>query len=135
MNIINKSVLSELEAHIPREKFIHNIKTFMDHMPVQIEDLHGLTGLGDMRAVADKAHMLKGTCGQFGAMRLHELFKSIELSANEGRLRDVRMTVRALPYEFQLVQELISMCYMQPDALSGERRVPTVTASKAAPAA
>lgn len=113
MNIINKTVLSELESHISHEKFLRNIQTFVDYMPGQLVELGDSLHSGDMKAVVEKAHTLKGTCGQFGAMRMQELFKTIETCAEEGGLRDVQMIVRSLPYEFQLVRELITLTYMQ----------------------
>lgn len=115
MNIINKHVLSELESHITHDKFIRNIQTFMTYLPVQIVELESMSHGTDMQKVADMAHMLKGTCGQFGAMRLHEIFKAIEVSAEEHRMHDVEVMVRVLPYEFQLVQELIDLSYMATD--------------------
>ncbi|MGE5315129.1 MAG: Hpt domain-containing protein [Acidobacteriota bacterium] len=132
MNIINKSILSELESHISHEKFIRNVKTFMDYMPGQIHELERLQLSGDLKTIVEKSHMLKGTCGQFGAMRLHELFKTIELSAREGNVSDIRLMVRALPYEFQLVQEIISLSYMHTDEPSVCRES---TPAEAAPAA
>jgi len=105
-------VLSELESHITHDKFVHNIETFMKSMPAQITELQSLVHTSDTRRIADTAHMLKGTCGQFGAMRLHELFKTIENCAEQGRLCDVESMVHVLPYEFQLVHELIDLSYM-----------------------
>jgi HPt (histidine-containing phosphotransfer) domain-containing protein len=119
MNIINKSILSELESHISHEKFLRNIQTFMAYLPEQIRVLDALLLAGDAGAIADKAHTLKGTCGQFGAMRLHELFKTIERCALDHNVRDIQMIVRALPYEFQLVQELISLSYMHAEEPAG----------------
>ncbi len=112
MNIINKSVLSELESHITHDKFVRNIETFMKYMPGQIVELQSLVHTSDTKRIADTAHMLKGTCGQFGAMRLHEIFKTIENCAEQGRLCDIESMVRVLPYEFQLVHELIDLSYM-----------------------
>jgi HPt (histidine-containing phosphotransfer) domain-containing protein len=112
MNIINKSILNELESHITREKFVRNIHTFMKYLPAQIEELEMLLHTPDMKSIGDKAHMLKGTCGQFGAMRLHEIFKTMELYADQKRLEEIESMVRVLPYEFQLVKELISLSYM-----------------------
>jgi HPt (histidine-containing phosphotransfer) domain-containing protein len=126
MNIINKSILSELESHISREKFLRNIQTFMAYLPEQIRSLDALLLAGDIDAISSKAHTLKGTCGQFGAMRLHELFKTIEVCALDHNLRDIQMMVRALPYEFQLVQELISLSYMHAEQ-SAERVSPVAT--------
>jgi HPt (histidine-containing phosphotransfer) domain-containing protein len=122
MNIINKSILSELESHISHEKFIRNVQTFIDYLPVQILELDMLLRTGNVKSIAEKAHMLKGTCGQFGAMRLHEIFKTIETCTFENNLTDVQMMVRALPYEFQLVQEIISLSYMHPEPVPGHIR-------------
>ena len=113
MNILNKSILSDLETHITHEKFVRNIQTFMQFLPAQIDELALLMRASDLKTIGDKAHTLKGTCGQFGAMRLHELFKTIEICADQGRVKDVQAMVQVLPYEFQLVQELISLSYMR----------------------
>ena len=112
MNILNKSVLNELESHIPHDKFVRNIQTFIKYLPAQIVEMETLVLTSDMKTLGDKAHMLKGTCGQFGAMRLHEIFKTIETCAEQHRVSDVQAMVRVLPYEFQLVYELISLSYM-----------------------
>ncbi len=113
MNIINKSILNELESHISHDKFVRNVQTFMKFLPTQIVELETMLLASNMKGVVEKAHMLKGTCGQFGAMRLHELFKTIETCAEEDRLGDVQAMVHVLPYEYQLVEELISLSYMQ----------------------
>jgi HPt (histidine-containing phosphotransfer) domain-containing protein len=113
MNILNKSILSDLETHITHEKFVRNIQTFMQFLPAQIDELKSLMLVSDLKSIGDKAHTLKGTCGQFGAMRLHELFKTIEICAEQHRVKDVQAMVQVLPYEFQLVQELISLSYMR----------------------
>ncbi len=121
MNIINKSILNELESHITHEKFLRNIQTFMKFLPVQIVELEAMLLAPNMKGLGEKAHMLKGTCGQFGAMRLHELFKTIEICAEEDRINDVQALVQVLPYEYQLVEEMISLSYMQANQ---HRRMP-----------
>lgn len=112
MNIINKSILNELESHITHEKFVRNIQTFMKYLPTQIDEMGTLLQMQDLKTIGEKAHMLKGTCGQFGAMRLHELFTTIETCADQNRIEDVQAMVQVLPYEFQLVHELISLSYL-----------------------
>jgi HPt (histidine-containing phosphotransfer) domain-containing protein len=108
MNIINKSILNELKSHIAHEKFIRNLQTFVKYLPTQITELAALSDSGDMKTIEEKAHMLKGTCGQFGAMRLHEMFSTIESRAHDSQSGDVQTMVRMLPFEFELVQEVLS---------------------------
>lgn len=135
MNIINKTILSELESHVSHDKFIRNVRTFIEYLPAQIREIDILLRSGDLKAVTEKAHTLKGTCGQFGAMRLHEIFKTIEASAGSARVLDVQMMIRALPYEFQLVQEMISLAYMPAETESADARVAAAVPASMTPPA
>lgn len=114
MNIINKSILNELESHIPHEKFVRNIQTFMMFLPMQIIEMESMLLASNLKGIGEKAHMLKGTCGQFGAMRLEELFTTIESCADCGLTTVIRAMVHVLPFEYQLVEELISLMYTKP---------------------
>jgi two-component system sensor histidine kinase/response regulator len=73
----------------------------------QIELLGQALDQGNAMALCNRAHSLKGACGNIGACKMQETAQLIEAKANEGELQMVAALIRRLPAEFKKFQSEI----------------------------
>jgi HPt (histidine-containing phosphotransfer) domain-containing protein len=76
---------------------------FLEHAPPLYEGIGQALDSGDLPAIVDMAHSLKGACATYGAARLTMVCKSLELTARAGDLAGARQWREPLDTEYQAV--------------------------------
>lgn len=76
---------------------------FLEHAPVQYREIQAALATGDAGAAAKVAHSLKGACATFGAPRLAQVCKCIELLCKAGELDVARGHGDDLTREYEAV--------------------------------
>lgn len=80
---------------------------FLEHAPSLYEGIRQSTDDGDVQAVVEKAHSLKGACATYGAERLTLVCKEIEMAARNADLDTVRAYDHQLTQEYEAVLEAV----------------------------
>jgi len=83
------------------------IGIFLKDSPSRIADIRTGIAVNDAKAVARAAHSLKGSSGNFGAMRLQAASKDIEQLANQERLGEAANVLPHLETEYQKVADAL----------------------------
>ena len=76
---------------------------FLEHAPPLYEGIGQALEAGDLPAIVDMAHSLKGACATYGAARLAMVCKDLELTARAGNLEAARQWRAALDREYAAV--------------------------------
>lgn len=76
---------------------------FLEHAPPLYEGIGQALETGDLPAIVDMAHSLKGACATYGAARLAMVCKDVELTARAGNLEAARQWREALDQEYAAV--------------------------------
>ncbi|HEY5957770.1 MAG TPA: Hpt domain-containing protein [Polyangiaceae bacterium] len=74
------------------------IRAFLRHVPAQLERIEQALSSSDPNELKEAAHKLKGGCSMFGATRMAELCRQLEMG--EG---DFQALHQSLLREFQVV--------------------------------
>ena len=80
---------------------------FLEHAPVQYQEILAALASGDAPVAVRVAHSLKGACATFGASRLGQVCKCIELLCKAGQLETARGHVQDLSHEYDAVMEAV----------------------------
>ena len=90
-------ILREIEA------FEEVAEIFLEDTPPLYEELGGALDAGDLSAVAQISHRLKGSAANLGADRLSGLYKELELLAEEGDVALCRAKLEGAKAQFREV--------------------------------
>jgi HPt (histidine-containing phosphotransfer) domain-containing protein len=88
MSIIDKATFDELEQLSGAEFIKELIDTFLDDAPKLVSEIKSALEAQDADSFRRAAHSLKSNAATFGAMRLAELAKELEMLGKENRLGD-----------------------------------------------
>jgi HPt (histidine-containing phosphotransfer) domain-containing protein len=80
---------------------------FLEHLPPLMEEIKEAVKIGDSGVVTRNAHSLKGASSTFGAMRIAQVSRSLELLARDGCLVDAGDLVALLETELERAFERI----------------------------
>lgn len=75
-------------------------KSFLDHVPDELEDCGAAVEKQDLPAVARLAYLLRGTAGGMGLHAFPEACRQLELEAAGGDLQDVKTRLHITRQEF-----------------------------------
>ncbi len=81
------------------------IDAYYEDATVLFADLHACLASGDCSRFARAAHSLKGNSANFGATRLTDLSRELELLGKSGSLEGAGPKLDALEAEYGLVQQ------------------------------
>ncbi len=95
--IINPSTFAELQEAAGAEFVTELVGTFLEETPVMLAELRSAQAAGNADAFRRAAHSLKSNSHTFGATRLGELARDLEL----GGLITERAPLDALDAEYQ----------------------------------
>jgi HPt (histidine-containing phosphotransfer) domain-containing protein len=80
------------------------LKIFLQEAPLRIERLRTFLAAGNIQEVQRAAHSLKGSAGNIGASRLHELCRQVDEKGRAGELAGLTPLVDNLATEFGKVE-------------------------------
>ncbi|HZO30018.1 MAG TPA: Hpt domain-containing protein [Chloroflexota bacterium] len=96
------------------------VETFLGDTPPRLEALHAAFASGDAETLGRTAHSMKGSSGNFGAMRMQTLCADVERLSRAGELGSLGPLVAQLDVEYRQVadrlQELVDEATGQPAA-------------------
>jgi len=81
--------------------------TFLDDMPIQIEQLKAFVEQGDIESVAAQAHKIKGAALNVGAMAFSAIALTIEQAGKKGDMDVVRQTSKLLDQNFTQIKTVM----------------------------
>lgn len=83
--VIDTTMLEGLEEALGDE-IVEIVELFLSGLDEQLEDLKHALASEDMDQVRRRAHSLKGSASNLGALRLSNIARQIEHSAHDGEL-------------------------------------------------
>ena len=84
------------------------VEAFLGDSPPRLQALRASLDRGEAEAVGRAAHSLKGSSGNFGAMRMQTLCADIERLARAGELGSLGPLVEQLDVEYEQVAERLA---------------------------
>jgi HPt (histidine-containing phosphotransfer) domain-containing protein len=103
-----------------RDAFIRKLaQVYLDHGTKDMERLAAAVRSGDATAVAIRAHGLKSSSLNVGAVRLSELCRELETLARSGADGDLNALFTQISAEFAAVSEHLSSQLERPAAAAG----------------
>ena len=90
------------------EFLVEVVEAFLDDTPPRLETLRMSLARGDAEAVGRAAHSLKGSSGNFGAMRMQTLCAEIDHRSRDGELESVPPLAAQLEVEYRLVADRLT---------------------------
>lgn len=88
MSIIDQATFGELKQMSGAEFINELIDTFLDDAPKLVSEIRSALDAQDADSFRRAAHSLKSNAATFGAARLAELAKELEMLGKENRLED-----------------------------------------------
>jgi HPt (histidine-containing phosphotransfer) domain-containing protein len=90
-----------------RALLVRLVRSFGQKTPVGVDRLGELLRGGDVEAVRDHAHGLKGSASNIGADTLAGIFAEVEHAARDGMVADPELTLGRLAAEQAIVLDLL----------------------------
>ena len=87
------------------EFLVEVVEAFLDDAPPRLETIRSTLASGDGEGLGRAAHSLKGSSGNFGAMRMQALCADIERLARAGELSPLGPLVAQLAVEYGRVAD------------------------------
>jgi HPt (histidine-containing phosphotransfer) domain-containing protein len=107
---IDRSTFDELKQMSGADFIGELIDTFLDDGPKMMTEIRKALKAGDAEAFRRAAHSLKSNAATFGANRLSQLAKDLEMIGKDQRLVETGNKLEALQGAFELAaQELRSL--------------------------
>jgi HPt (histidine-containing phosphotransfer) domain-containing protein len=78
-------ILDGLRLYGGPQILLSTIDSFLDHVPLRLQELADAIRRGDLEEMAWAAHGLRGSCGTVGAMGLVRACARLEAEASAGR--------------------------------------------------
>lgn len=91
--VLDHNVLDVLSVSVGEEVMGDLIAAGVADMRDHVQRLLDLAGTGDADVVRAVAHDLKSAAGSFGAMRLHNRARTVEVACREGRAADALASI------------------------------------------
>ncbi|MEQ8175127.1 MAG: response regulator [Syntrophomonadaceae bacterium] len=111
--VINRNLMSGRKAHavseVPYEQIVNDLMPeFIDSLNENIQDLRRALESGDLEAIQNISHDIKGSAGLYGFKRLSELAALIEAAAREACLPRVRILAANLSHVYEELYSQVS---------------------------
>lgn len=96
-------------SEVPYEQLVSDLMPeFIDCLSENITDLHKALDTGDLEAIQNISHDIKGSAGLYGFKRISELAALIEATAREGLLPKVRILAANLSHVYDELYSQVS---------------------------
>jgi len=111
--VINRNLMSGRKANpvseVPYEQLLNDLMPeFIDCLSDNLQELHGALDTGDLEAIQNISHDIKGSAGLYGFKRISELAALIEAAAREGLLPRVRILAVNLSHVYEELYSQVS---------------------------
>lgn len=83
------------------------IRDYLDESPTQVKELRRAVARGDLEVIRRVAHSLRSSSSIFGALRLADLCKTLELDVQDNQLRDLSELMETVEGEFREVERAL----------------------------
>ena len=103
MTVIDQAAFEELRQTAGADFMPELIDTFLEDAPRMLEDLHRDLAVADAEALRRTAHSFKSNANTFGALKLAELARDLEVIGREARLSDAPAKLAELSAEYDRV--------------------------------
>ena len=103
MPVINQPTFEELKQTAGADFMPELIDTFLEDAPRMLADLHKGLAAADAESLRRTAHSFKSNANTFGAQRLAELARDLEMIGRENRLADAPPKLDILAAEYDQV--------------------------------
>jgi len=110
---LNNEIISDLKENMSAEAYARTVSKFIVVSNQLSEALNLALIQQDIQQVAELLHQWKGSATTFGASKLPELCKSMELLARAGDLATVQSQRAALVAEFEQLKQALQQTVMQ----------------------
>ena len=77
------------------------VNTFLEDTPLQLRELNASLKQGDTEVFRRAAHSIKSNAATFGAVRLSDLARELEMMGKEGTLTGAAGKLEALQHAFE----------------------------------
>lgn len=104
---IDLSVFANLKESVGEDFIDELTTTFLDDAPKLIAEMHRALTAGDAATLRRAAHSLKSSSASFGAARVAELAKSLEMAAQAGALESAPALLVRLAAEYRKAAEAL----------------------------
>jgi HPt (histidine-containing phosphotransfer) domain-containing protein len=109
--VIDQVVFDSLKETVGANYIEELVGAFLDESPALIAQLRPALIAGDKDTFRRIAHSVKSNAATFGATRLFELAKELELMARENQLGEIGNRLEVLEETFvHTIEELKEMC-------------------------
>lgn len=103
----DRSKLECIERYGGRKLLKRLIDSFLRHTPARLAALRAGHAEGDLRRVAENAHMLVSSAGNLGAMRLSGCSRQLQEAAEQGQAAAIADLLGQLEAGFLGVRDLL----------------------------
>ncbi|MEM7001164.1 MAG: Hpt domain-containing protein [Pseudomonadota bacterium] len=104
--LLDETMLNELRE-IMEDDFGALVETFLSESARQYAEVQSAWANQDMDLLRRAAHTLKGSCGNIGAMQLHESMSHIEHQARDGETTDLNSLIANVEGQLDAVHEAV----------------------------
>ncbi|MEK0451794.1 MAG: hypothetical protein RL088_4062 [Verrucomicrobiota bacterium] len=106
-DVVNRDALDgyrELEAESGRSVLAGLVRIFLENTPTVIRGTKEAVAAGNGARLAREAHLLKGSCSNFGAARMRSVCEKLELAAKAGELGRMNELIAEVEREYDYVR-------------------------------
>ena len=96
--------LREIQDEVGQSVLPGLIRIFLANTPPAIASIHTAIASGELSDIAKNAHMLKGSCSNFGANRMRDVCERLESAAISWSVDQTKELVAELEREFHFVR-------------------------------
>ena len=96
-DIVDSTVLAQLESDTSRETLRHLVETYVEETRPRIERMVQALARNDVTLLGRDAHSLKSTSQTFGALKLGALAAELEKAITDGKLQAASDIMARLP--------------------------------------
>jgi two-component system sensor histidine kinase/response regulator len=104
---IDRIIYDDLKETVGDDFFQELVDTFLIDTTALVNDLGAALGKNDIDTVRRTAHSLKSNSATFGAAKLSQLAKDVEMMAKDGDLEDGYSKLEAISDEYRRVKQEI----------------------------
>lgn len=98
---VDRTVLQALKVSVGEDYIGVMLETFLEETPQLMADMHRSLSANDADTFRRAAHSMKSNAATFGATRLSELAKELEIMAKAGTLSEVGDRLKVLEEALQ----------------------------------
>lgn len=106
-NILNLETLHELREMLD-DGLDEVLTEYVGDASQQLRQLHVAVEVGDVEAIGDISHSLKGSSGNLGIQGLYELCARLEQEAKSGTVGDAPASLALIEQEFDRAKNAIN---------------------------